>query len=269
MGKVNICLKWSSICVIGVIAVINVLLLGSALLLHGFLLSDEQGEDHIMGVHVLYGFTSVTLILALFGGFGALKQKKWALIVFIIGMTSGCLVMAVNEIMIQAVKTKLENHIRNRYLNILPLTNATESDLAVLDYVQRNLQCCGLEQGYMDWKNNISVSCLCNSESTNLCVVAPKGSYQFKVEGGVEDQSVMIYAKPCLSIIIAENMFHLNVLSGIKVGFILLWMLSIGLCIAILCQMNKKLETPAVVYSKEAKAGNYSCLIEPPNSCTA
>ncbi|XP_047246013.1 tetraspanin-8-like isoform X1 [Girardinichthys multiradiatus] len=268
MGKVNICLKWSSICVIAVIAVISILLLGLALLLHGFLLYDEQAEDAIMGVHFLYGFTSVTLILALFGGFGALKQKKWALIVFIIGMTSGCLVMVVNEILTQAVKTKLENHIRNHYLNILPQTNATKSDLAVLDYAQRNLQCCGVEQGYMDWKNNIPESCLCNSKSTNLCVVAPKGSYQFTVEGSVEDQSVMIYAKPCLSIIIAESMFHLNVQSGIKVGFILLWMLSIGLCIAILCQMNKKLETPAVVYSKEAKAGNYSCLIEPPNSCT-
>ncbi|KAK5606002.1 hypothetical protein CRENBAI_002299, partial [Crenichthys baileyi] len=180
-------------------------------------------EGAIIGVHVLYGFTTVTLILALFGGFGALKQKKWPLIVFTIGMTLSCLVIVGIEILTQAMKTKLENHMRNFYMNILPLTNATESDLAVLDYVQRDLQCCGVEQGYMDWNNNIPGSCLCNSESTNLCVVAPKGSYQFTVEGSVEDQSVMIYAKPCLSIVIAESMFHLNVQSGIRVGFILLW----------------------------------------------
>lgn len=34
-----------------------------------------------MGLHALYGFTTVTLVLAVFGGFGTLKEKKWALIV--------------------------------------------------------------------------------------------------------------------------------------------------------------------------------------------
>lgn len=43
-------------------------------------------------------------------------------------------------------------------------------------------------------------------------------------------------------------------------GLILLWILSIGLCIAILCQLNKKMDTPKVVFSPEAKAGNYSNL---------
>lgn len=38
--------------------------------------------------------------------------------------------------------------------------------------------------------------------------------------------------------------------------------LSIELCAAILYQMNKKLKTPQVVSSSEAKMGNYRCLIE-------
>lgn len=36
--------------------------------------------------------------------------------------------------------------------------------------------------------------------------------------------------------------------------------MSIGLCIAILCQLNKTMDTPKVFFSPEAKAGNYSNL---------
>ncbi|XP_036005019.1 tetraspanin-8 [Fundulus heteroclitus] len=262
MGKLNICLKWSFICVIVVIALISLLLLGSALLLHGALLNREEEDGAIVGVLFLYGFTTITLVLVIFGGIGALKKMKWALIVFAVGMIISVLYMVGSEITMQVMKTELRNHLRDHYLTSLSPSKANESSLGILHHAQSNWHCCGLEQGYMDWENNIPESCLCDRESTNQCVAAPKGSYQFTVERGMKGQSVMIYARPCLSTIIENNMYHINILSGIRVGFILLWMLSIGLCIAILCQENKKLETPAVVYSKEAKAGNYSCLIE-------
>lgn len=255
MVKLNICLKLSSICVIGVIAVICLLVLGLTLFLHGYILYDEKAEDSIMGLHALYGFTTVTLVLAIFGGFGTLKEKKWALIVFAVGMTLGCMLLVVSEISMQIAKPKLENLLRNHYLTILPLTNTSESELDSLNTLQSTFQCCGVEKGYMDWNNNIPTSCQCNNKSINPCV-----------ENIVEGQSVMIYAKPCIPVLIAESMHHLNVSSGIRVGFLLLWMLSIGLCIAILCQLKKKLETPSVVYSQEAKAGNYSCLIEYPDT---
>lgn len=32
------------------------------------------------------------------------------------------------------------------------------------------MQCCGLDQGYLDWLDNISESCLCTEESTKPCV---------------------------------------------------------------------------------------------------
>lgn len=41
--------------------------------------------------------------------------------------------------------------------------------------------------------------------------------------------------------------------------------LSIVLCVIILCQLDRKKHTPAVAYSAEAKAGNYTTLTELPD----
>lgn len=38
--------------------------------------------------------------------------------------------------------------------------------------------------------------------------------------------------------------------------------LYISLCVLVLTQMNKKADVPVVVYSQEAKAGNYATLAE-------
>ncbi|XP_038163429.1 tetraspanin-8-like isoform X3 [Cyprinodon tularosa] len=204
MGKVNIHLKRSFLCSVGVIAALNLLMLGSAIFAHANIHYDEKMEDHI----------------------------------------------------------------RSHFLDLLPLTNASQDDLKMLNNAQMQFQCCGVEQGYLDWKNNISQTCLCHNMSINPCVPAPKGSFQFTVEGP-EDQPIMIYSKPCIPLIIEETYFYLNISSCIHAGFMILWMLPIGLCIAILCQINKKLETPEVVYSKEARAGKYSCLVETPDDYIA
>ncbi|XP_015243757.1 PREDICTED: uncharacterized protein LOC107093294 isoform X2 [Cyprinodon variegatus] len=155
-------------------------------------------------------------------------------------MSAGFLSFVALEVLVQVIKTQVEDHIRSHFLGLLHLTNASQDDLKMLNIAQMQFQCCGVEQGYLDWKNNISQTCLCDNMSINPCVPAPKGSFQFTVEGP-EDQPIMVYSK----------------------------MLPIGLCIAILCQINKKLETPEVVYSKEARAGKYTCLVETPDDYIA
>ncbi|XP_038163428.1 tetraspanin-8-like isoform X2 [Cyprinodon tularosa] len=240
MGKVNIHLKRSFLCSVGVIAALNLLMLGSAIFAHANIHYDEKTEETTLWLNVSCVFCTTTLVLAFFGGFGSLKEKKWPLIVFAVGMSAGFLSFVALEVHAQVIKTQMEDHIRSHFLDLLPLTNASQDDLKMLNNAQMQFQCCGVEQGYLDWKNNISQTCLCHNMSINPCVPAPKGSFQFTVEGP-EDQPIMIYSK----------------------------MLPIGLCIAILCQINKKLETPEVVYSKEARAGKYSCLVETPDDYIA
>ncbi|XP_037552087.1 tetraspanin-6-like [Nematolebias whitei] len=240
--------------------VILILMVGLALFAHGYLLNDEQVES-TMGLHFIYGFSAITLIFLIFGGFGAWKEKKWALITFAVGMILICLYLLAGEIFFLVLKPKIEEILKDSFYTFLPIANATQSHLDTLNYTQVELQCCGVES-YMDWENNIPGSCLCVEDSANPCMDAPRDSNLF-----IEGQTIKIYSEPCLPLIIQRDLQFLQILTGIRVGMILLWVLAIGLCVAILCQINKKLETPKVVYSSEAKAGKYSCLTETYDSC--
>ncbi|XP_063316448.1 leukocyte surface antigen CD53-like [Pelmatolapia mariae] len=102
---------------------------------------------------------------------------------------------------------ELVEELKKEYLRLLPLT---ESSKELLDDLQTDLECCGL-QGYQDWKSNIPKSCLCAKESTNPCVETLGGIWE-------ENQTVMVYEQ----------------------------MLSLVLCRAILRQLNRNRDTPVV-----------------------
>uniref|UniRef100_A0A1A8FL98 Tetraspanin n=1 Tax=Nothobranchius korthausae TaxID=1143690 RepID=A0A1A8FL98_9TELE len=260
MGKVSVWLKWSYIGVISVIAGITILMLGFTLFSHGYFLHEDELGILATGFHFAYGFISITLLLTIVGGFGVWKEKKWALIVFTVGMILYTLYLIANEVGLLIVPSQMKVNLEDHYLSMLPLSKGNEIEIAHLNITQSELKCCGL-LSYKDWEYNIPKSCLCTENSMNPCVAAPRNSSLF-----IEDQLVMIYAKPCLSIITAQAMKSIHIASGILMGFILLWVGSIASCIAILCQLNKKMETPKVVYSSEAKAGNYTSLTEAPDT---
>ncbi|XP_078099094.1 tetraspanin-8-like isoform X2 [Sander vitreus] len=236
MGKVNVCLKRSYVIVISLIAVASALLLGGTLFNHGYYHQNEEVEETLLtAIHAMYIISTITLALTITGVYGACKEKKWALIVMAEGL-------------------------KMQYLRKLPLNNATESFIDTMDDIQIHLQCCGLDQGYLDWGYHIPQSCLCGEESTNPCVAAPRDSNLF--EHVVDDQPIMIYNESCIPLLIAHQMESMHTLCGIILGITLLWILSVVLCIFILCRLNKKEDIPVVVYSPQAKAGNYTALTD-------
>ncbi|XP_078099096.1 tetraspanin-8-like isoform X3 [Sander vitreus] len=233
MGKVNVCLKRSYVIVISLIAVASALLLGGTLFNHGYYHQNEEVEETLLtAIHAMYIISTITLALTITGVYGACKEKKWALIVFAVGMILGCLFMIFIEVIGLAVRPEMAEGLKMQYLRKLPLNNATESFIDTMDDIQIHLQCCGLDQGYLDWGYHIPQSCLCGEESTNPCVAAPRDSNLF--EHVVDDQPIMIYNE----------------------------ILSVVLCIFILCRLNKKEDIPVVVYSPQAKAGNYTALTD-------
>ncbi|CAI5635898.1 tetraspanin-6 [Oreochromis niloticus] len=255
MGRANVWLKRAFIFVISLIAIISLLLLGFSLFTHGYLHQQEEAEREIVAIHVMYVIAVVIILLAIFGAIGVWKEKRWALIVYAVGMILSSLVMLVLNIRGLASQSQVREELKKQYLNLLPLVNSTE----VLNDIQRELQCCGLES-YQDWKFNIPNSCLCTNNSTNPCVAAPRNSSLFNSQKG--DGPIMIYEKGCLPYFIETIMSVTRIGLGVTMGIMLLWMLSAVLCIAILCQLDRKKDTPAVVYSAEAKAGNYTTLTE-------
>ncbi|MEQ2306032.1 hypothetical protein AMECASPLE_003909 [Ameca splendens] len=258
MGKVNISLKRSYTGVISVIGIIAILLLGFTLFGHGAMFHLEWEEFSMPSLLFMYGLSTVTLIFAVIGGFGVWKEKKWALIVFAVGMILECLYFILAEIMGIVVLSQEEIILKDKYLNLLPLSNMSDSYISELAYAQSEFHCCGLESS-RDWET-IPESCKCDEDSIDLCVDA--STHISNLNDLLNTGPNWIYAKPCLPILIQHVLHIFHVALGIMLGFILLWIVSIGLSIACLCQMNKKVDTPNVVYSPEAKAGNYSSLTE-------
>ncbi|XP_063357279.1 tetraspanin-6-like [Pelmatolapia mariae] len=255
MGRANVWLKRTFIVVISLIAIISLLLLGFSLFSHGHLHQQEEAEREIAVIHVMYVIAVVIVLLTIFGAVGVWKEKRWALIVYAVGMILCSLLMLVLNIQGLASQSQIREDVKKQYLNLLPLVNSTEFP----DDIQAELECCGLES-YRDWKFNIPNSCLCTNKSTTPCMAAPRNSSLFNSKKG--DAPIMIYEKGCLPYFIEIIMSVIRIVLGVTLGVMLLWILSAVLCIAILCQLDRKKDTPAVVYSAEAKAGNYTTLAE-------
>ncbi|KAF3705057.1 Tetraspanin-8 [Channa argus] len=244
--------------------IISTLLLALTLFSHGYLHEEEEIEKVLIGLHFLYGISIATLVLAITGVFGACKEKKWALIVYAVGMILGCLFMFVSEINGLAVQPKMIRDMKQQYLDFMPLSNASEDFLRSFNQAQAGIQCCGLEQGYVDWGYDIPQSCVCTEESTHPCVAAPRNSSLY--ENHTDDVPIRIFQEPCFRYFTEYVVYLLGITIGVMVGVTLLWVLSVVLCIIILCRLNRKVSSgpgPTVVYSQEAKAGNYSILTEP------
>lgn len=255
MGKVNACLKRSYIIVISLIAIVSALLLAATLFSHGYFHEDEEIEKILAGLHIMYIISIVTLVLTIIGVYGACKGKKWALILFVVGMILSSLFMIASEIQGLASRPQEAEDLKKEILNMLPLSNASEVLIDSLKEAQMDLQCCGVDKGYLDWGYNIPKSCLCIEESLNPCVAAPRDSSLF--EHTIDFQPVMIYKEPCLTYLVANQMAAINAALGAMLGITLFWILSVVMSVFILCQLNQKEDTSVVVYSPEAKAGNY------------
>ncbi|CAK6949907.1 tetraspanin-8-like [Scomber scombrus] len=262
MGKVNVCVKGSYIVVVTLMGIISALLLAITLFTHGYFYGEEEIEHMLAGMHFMYAISIITLLLSITGVYGACKEKKWALIVFAVGLIPCTLFMFDLERRELGLRPKVAENINGQYLKILPLSNASGHDIESLNYIQMEFHCCGLDQGYQDWGYNISESCLCIGDSKNPCVAAPENSSLF--EHYEHDHDIMIYKEPCLPIIISHALLAINLAIGIKFGLTLIWTFSIVLCIIILCQLRRKndKDSPTVIYSPEAKTGNYTILTE-------
>ncbi|XP_068442962.1 tetraspanin-8-like [Clinocottus analis] len=257
MAKVNVCLKRSFLIVISLIAILCALMLALTLFTHGHLYNNEEMDKLLPGLQILYSLTILTLILAIIAMYGACKEKKWALIMFAVGMIIGTLFWIVNDIQGLAQRPKVVEQLTMHFRPVLSWNDTSEIN-ENLKNVQINFQCCGLDHGYLDWGYNIPESCLCTENPTNPCVAAPRNSSLF--EHNIDDQPIMIYKESCLPYTIAHIMMIMDATLGIILGIILLWTLSVVLCILILCRLSKKDDVPVVVYSSEAKAGNYTAL---------
>ncbi|XP_070405117.1 tetraspanin-8-like [Nothobranchius furzeri] len=241
MAKVHICLRWSYTVLISVMGIISLLLLGLLASIQGSLQNDAKEYGVSVGFVICYVFLSITLLFTLIGGFGISADKQWALMVFAAGTILRSLFLLFLIFSSLAFRHEMENKPKEVFLRFLHLTRSEESESSFTSEIQNIFHCCGLES-YTEWGNDIPESCVCTEGSTNKCTNV-----------SVELQTTMIHSEPCLPVLIQLAKDVLVALTGILLGQTLFTVLPTVLCIAILCQMNKKVETLVLAYSPDAK----------------
>nr|XP_057933686.1 tetraspanin-8-like [Doryrhamphus excisus]XP_057933687.1 tetraspanin-8-like [Doryrhamphus excisus] len=259
MGKVNIWVKRSFIAVASLIAVIGALMLAGILFMHGHYHRDEEIEDMIVGIRAIYTLSIIMLLLPVVGLYGVCKEKKWMIIVFTVGVILCSLFVFYIGMGLLFLRPTIRKTVDMYYMDMHPFSNASETDLNIMHETQKELECCGVQQGYQEWGYDIPESCLCIDNSTSACMDAPKNSSLYK---GADDP-VMIYEEPCLPVMFRNLDLALDIAAGTSVALTLLWTLASVLSIVILCQLKPKKDAHVVAYSREAKTGNYAVLTEP------
>uniref|UniRef100_A0A3B3ZWY5 Uncharacterized protein n=1 Tax=Periophthalmus magnuspinnatus TaxID=409849 RepID=A0A3B3ZWY5_9GOBI len=141
---------------IHLLQILSALLLAITLFTHGYFHEDEQIENVLPELQVMYATSLITILLVTTGLYGVCKRKKWMLICYIVGMTLCSMLLGVLGIHGATGRPKVIQDIKAHYLGVIPFSNA-------------NLQCCGMYQGYQDWGYNISEACLCVEDAVHPC----------------------------------------------------------------------------------------------------
>uniref|UniRef100_A0A3Q2Y266 Uncharacterized protein n=1 Tax=Hippocampus comes TaxID=109280 RepID=A0A3Q2Y266_HIPCM len=136
MGKVNIWLKRSFIVVASLMAVSAVFLFFFHMFtLHG-MSSFVRIEEMIVGINAMYAMSITILVLPIIGLYGVSDPSAFSL-------------------------SQIIKLMSKFYLSMQPINSTSEVDMKILTETQIELECCGVQHGYVEWGYNISESCLC------------------------------------------------------------------------------------------------------------
>ncbi|XP_028305778.1 23 kDa integral membrane protein-like [Gouania willdenowi] len=153
-------------------------------------IGGQNVEGRTIGIIALYIFGGVTMVISILGAYGAHKESRAALIVFLVCMVIGTLGMLRGGFTAAIIRPTLPDTLEMKFKALLPLDEAAYDVKDMADKLQSQLHCCGLFS-YTDWRSNIPNSCLCDDEL-----------YQCqKVRYGEMMLSASVYTKTCYPII--------------------------------------------------------------------
>ncbi|CAJ1054298.1 tetraspanin-8-like [Xyrichtys novacula] len=245
MAKVNGCLKCIFTGFNIFFAIVGGAIIGLALLSQVYTnTSGSEMEGRTTSLLSLYILGTVTMIVAILGAYGANKENKVCLIVFLVCMIVGALAMLRAGFVATAARPLVEPQLEEKFRQLLPLNEAPEEAKAMADGLQTMAHCCGLFS-YNDWGNDIPDSCMCDEEEQEegLCqsvgyriTMTPKKS---------------IYSQTCFPIIMYYVMLLLDVVMGVAFTLASLAILGMILSSIIIHQLRHP-DRPTVLLSVPA-----------------
>ncbi|XP_071383764.1 tetraspanin-8-like [Centroberyx affinis] len=263
MSQVSSCLRRIFTAFNIFFAVVGGLIIALALLCQ-VLYNRHGGGDLLDGrsssLLMLYVIGAVTMVIAILGAYGAHKENKVALIVFLVCMVIGSLMMLKAGVPLAIARPKLEDMMKVRLQQVLPLDKASEDVKTVAENLQSNLHCCGLFS-YQDWEDQIPDSCLCNSEEEveGLCQ---------RVQYMNLFQSKSVYTQSCFPLIMSFISLGADVCLGVIFTLAILALLGVALSSLIIHQMRVPSSRPTMVLTVPAvfapQPPKYQELYNPP-----
>ncbi|KAG7456131.1 hypothetical protein MATL_G00248490 [Megalops atlanticus] len=260
MGKVNSCLKW-------VFIFFNFLfgILGGVLLVFGMLahaLHHEQIENKVMGLIFLYIIGGATLAISFVGAYGAYKEKKWALIVFVTVMIVGAIALLRMAVPIGVARPAVYSMIEEQFRSAVPLDEADPQIQQAAETLQAQFKCCGLFDGYRDWRSHIPQSCLCSpDESADKCEKAER-SYWVPESSRFFDRPLdtekLVYKQSCFPILMRYVEKALDIALGIFFGLAVMALLGVLMAVIMLCQIKDQPVAAPAVFTVNPQPPKYS-----------
>ncbi|XP_030636550.1 tetraspanin-17 [Chanos chanos] len=249
MAPVNIHLKRGFITTDIILGVVGTVILAFTLFSHGHVSREEEVQPYVPGVTILYIIGGITFLMSVFGLFGAMKEKPWALIVFSVGMI--LLILLLIVISGNAIYAKVK--FPEQLFNDTVLSDQTPEFQNMVESWQTLFHCCGLNRGYQEWEGHIPHSCLCEQpeESLSPCI-------EVELLNGTTKTDIKVYKEPCLPHIISSMTLVFDVMLVILLGYAAFLIIATGMAIAIACQKRRTSITPPVKFSAESSNSKYT-----------
>ncbi|XP_071358249.1 tetraspanin-8-like [Trachinotus anak] len=231
MAKVNTSLKRVFTIFNVFFAIIGALIIMFTLTCHVLTNRIENIQSGSSGLILLYVIGTITMVIAILGAYGAHKENKACLIVFLVCMVIGTLLMMRSAVPTAVIRPQVKDLIESKFRDFLPLDHASYQAQNIADEMQKELHCCGLDS-YNDWEGNIPDSCLCDPE------VEEEGACQTVGYKSFMNQQKSIYTKTCLPIIVYYAELVCDIAIGITFTLLVLALLGMILSSIIIHQLR-------------------------------
>lgn len=229
-----------------------------ALCLFMLLMTIAWHRDHIQNdkllssasLAIMYVMEIGCLLLSVLGVVGALKGKRWCLILYATGMAAASQTIIIKTALsYQDVYQKRVVREETKLLSMMPLTATNKANRTLLYSIQQEFECCGLIEGYKDWGASIPPSCNCHSPGKCIrlrgiaTLGAPKNQY--------------VYRQPCLTIYVSELKLAFSLAMAIQFGSGVFWGVLLVMSIKLMGQMRRKQEFMALLQSNRYVPGAF------------
>ncbi|XP_066580326.1 tetraspanin-8 [Amia ocellicauda] len=250
MAKVNkMCVKTVAIAFNVLFGVLGCLLLGVAL--YAMTIYDEVDEEDYDNFHkgriAVLVIGTIILIMSCLGALGAYLETQWVLILYIILTGIGLVILLIFAVPLSILKSSILDS--GPFTNNMTMDHAHNTTKEWLESVQQWAECCGWENGYQDWGQNIPDSCLCDSNDPDSPKCHSVSNHTVGEDGSSVLSSKVIFSEPCALIYIGYMENFVNVIIGIYCGLVVIDMIGMVLSIMMICQIKKHIPTSAFYQS--------------------